>query len=236
MRIGLVSCRCLNRDIGFNLEKIRNAMERCQGKADLLCFPEAFLQGFDALFWDYEKDRGIALEISSETIAQLQKWSVQYGTALCVGYIERDQEKLYSSCAVIAEGEIIHNYRRISKGWKEYSKTDAHYCEGTETGSFFLHGKEMSVALCGDLWDFPERFRSDHLLLWPVFVDYTADEWIREEIAEYAAQAALASDDVLMINPLSSDPPCHGGSFHFHRGTVQAKLPFDAEDILFTDI
>lgn len=26
-----------------------------------------------------------------------------------------------------ADGEIIHNYRRISRGWKEYSKTDEHY-------------------------------------------------------------------------------------------------------------
>ena len=36
---------------------------------------------------------------------------MQYGVSLITGYIERDREKLYSSCIVISEGEIVHNYR-----------------------------------------------------------------------------------------------------------------------------
>lgn len=128
MRIGLVSYRCENRNTEFNMSQIELAMQRSKGKIDLLCFGEAFLQGFDALYWDYEADKAIALELSSETISRLRSWTVQYGVSLITGYIKRDREKLYSSCVVISEGEIVHNYRRISKGWKEYSKTDGHYC------------------------------------------------------------------------------------------------------------
>ena len=236
MKIGLVSYRCENRNLSFNMSQIRKAMERFGGKADLLCFGEAFLQGFDALSWNYDTDRSIAVELSSETIVRLCGWTVQYGVSLMTGYIEKDREKLYSSCAVLSEGKIVHNYRRISKGWKEYSITDGHYCEGTDTGPFRLKGKDMSLALCGDLWDFPEKFRTEGLLIWPVYVNYTPEEWNGGVLDEYAAQAALAAKDVLMVNPLDREPENHGGSFHFRGGQVKAGLPFDREGILFADI
>ena len=169
MRIGLVSYRCENRNIDFNMKQIELAMQRMKGELDLLCFGEAFLQGFDALCWNYESDKAIALELSSEMISQLRTLTIKYGISLITGYIEKDEGKLYSSCVVIADGDIVHNYRRISKGWKEYSKTDGHYCEGNVTGSFYLQGKEMTLALCGDLWEFPDRFRTDRLLIWPVY-------------------------------------------------------------------
>ena len=236
MRIGLVSYRCENRNIAFNMSQIELAMKRAEGNAEMLCFGEAFLQGFDALCWDYDADKEIALELSSETITRLKNWTVQYGISLATGYIERDGEKLYSSCVVISDGRIIHNYRRISKGWKEYSRTDGHYCEGDQTGTFRLHGKEMMITLCGDLWDFPDRFRTDHLLLWPVYVNYTVEEWNSGALDEYAAQSALAANDVLMINPIDNDPVNHGGSFRFHHGKTIARIPFDQEEILIVDI
>lgn len=236
MRIGLVSYRCENRNTAFNMKQIELAMQRSEGKADLLCFGEAFLQGFDALCWDYEADKAAALELSSETISRLRYWTIRYGISLITGYIEKDREKLYSSCIVLSEGEIVHNYRRISKGWKEYSKTDGHYCEGNKTDPFCLHGKEMTLALCGDLWEFPGRFRTDQLLIWPVYVNFTTEEWDQGVLDEYAAQAALAAKDVLMINPLDSGPVNHGGSFHFHDGHTAARIPFDREGILIVDI
>lgn len=236
MRIGLVSYRCKNRDIAFNMRQIERAMKRSKGKTDLLCFGEAFLQGFDSLCWDYETDQSVAVELSSDTIAQLKSWTARYSVALVMGYIEKDQGKLYSSCVVISNGEIVHNYRRISKGWKESIKTDEHYCEGTKTEAFHLYGKELMIALCGDLWDFPDQFKTEHLLLWPVYVNFTLEEWNNGVLDEYAAQAALAANDVLMINPIDKEPLNHGGSFHFHNGQTVAKIPFDHEGILIVDI
>ena len=236
VRIGLVSYRCENRNIAFNMSQIERAMRRAKGKADVLCFGEAFLQGFDALCWEYETDKTIAAELSSDTIDRLRSWTEQYGISLITGYFERDREKLYSSCVVLSDGEIIHNYRRISRGWKEFTKTDEHYCEGDETGIFRLCGKDMMIALCGDLWDAPERFQTEHLLIWPVYVNFTPEEWNNGERDEYAAQSALASNDVLMINPTDNEPVNHGGAFYFHKGRTVASIPFDREDILFLDI
>ena len=61
MRIGLVSYRCENRNTAFNMSQIELAMKRSEGKVEMLCFGEAFLQGFDALCWDYDTDKKIAL-------------------------------------------------------------------------------------------------------------------------------------------------------------------------------
>ena len=236
MRMGLASFRCENKNTEFNISQVELAMKCAAGKVDLLCFGEAFLQGFDALCWDYEVDKTIALELSSDIITQLQNWTIHYGISLAVGYIEKDGEKLYSSYVVISDGRIICNYRRISKGWKEYAKTDDHYCEGNETKTFCLCGKDIMIALCGDLWDYPDRFKTESLLIWPVYVDYTVDEWNAEGLNEYATQASLVARDVLMINPIDNEPLNHGGSFHFKEGQIISRLPFDQEDILLVEI
>ena len=236
MRIGLVSYRCENKNIAFNISQIEKAFRESKGMADLLCFGEAFLQGFDSLCWNYETDRHMAVEQTSEIINRLCRLTAEYGIALMTGYIEKDGDRLYSSCIVLADGRIVHNYRRISKGWKEFSITDDHYCEGSETGEFELNGMKIMPALCGDLWDYPERFRTEHLLIWPVYVDFPTEEWENGEIDEYAAQAALAAEDTLMVNPLDRDPVNHGGAFRFQKGKLTERTPFDEERILIVRV
>ncbi len=221
--------------MGFNMSQIERAMQEAAGKADLLCFGEAFLQGFDSLCWDYEIDKDMAVSLGSETMERLKQWTVRYGIALLVGYIEKEEDRLYSSCVVIADGAILHNYRRISKGWKEYTRTDDHYREGDKTGTFCFQDQDIRIALCGDLWEAPERFQTDGLLIWPIYVNYTVEDWERGYLQEYAEQAALAAPDVLMVDPLDDDPKNHGGAFHFHDGTVQQRIPFDQEAMLIVD-
>ena len=236
MRIGLVSCRCENKNISFNMSQMRRALEEARGKADLLCFPEAFLQGFDSLCWDYETDSHMAVSQDSETMREILSWTLEYHADLLFGYIEREKERLYSSCAVVSEGKIIHNYRRISKGWREYSITDEHYCEGTETEEFNLRGKKFMISLCGDLWDYPERFVTGHVLIWPVFVSIPVEEWENGALQDYAGQAALAAKTALMINPIDEEGITHGGSFRFIDKEVTDRLSFDREGVLIVDV
>ena len=236
MRIGLASYVCENRNVSFNMTQIERAMRESQGKVDLLCFGEAYLQGFDSLCWDYAIDNKMALELNSETICQLCMWSKEYGVALLTGYIEKERECLYSSCVVIEDGKILYNYRRISKGWKEYRKTDEHYKEGDKTEEFTFHNHEIRLALCGDIWDCPEKFKTKHLLIWPVYVNFTLDEWNSQEMEAYAIQASLIAKHVLMVNPIDCEPQNHGGAFYFCNGKIIDRLPFDQEGILIVDI
>lgn len=60
-------------------------------------------------------------------------------------------DSIYSSCVIITDGKILSSYRRISRGWKEYTKTDHHYKEGTQPQEILYNGKKLMVALGGDL-------------------------------------------------------------------------------------
>ena len=236
MKIGLAAYAFENGDISFNLHQIEKAMAAVSGKADLLCFGETFLQGFDALTWQYERDKDVAVSQDSPVMEQLKALTVQYGVDLLFGYVERDGERIYSSCAVIERGALLHNYRRISRGWKEYDITDGHYCEGTSTAPFLYRGRTVMIALCGDLWDFPERFATDGLLIWPVYVNYDPEEWTAAAV-EYAQQARLAARETLMVNSLSREPlPSYGGAFHFCDGAIAASVPLGRDEILIVEV
>ena len=235
MKIGLASYRVENKNTEFNISQIERALSASKGKADLLCFGEAVLQGFDSLCWNYEDDKKMSVSADSGIMTGLKKLTVQYEIGMAFGYIEKDGEALYSSYAIIDGGNMVHNYRRISRGWKEFDRTDDHYREGNDTSEFSFRGKKIMVGLCGDLWDYPERFKTDNLLIWPVYVNFGLEEW-KQEILEYADQAAGIADDVLMITPIDNCPVNHGGAFHFHKGKLIESLPFDDENILIIEI
>ena len=95
--------------------------EAAAAGAELVCFGEAFLQGFNALTWQFDEDRHIALPADAREIVQIRSWTREIGIDVLFGWNELDGDALYSSCTLIGGGEISCNYRRISRGWKEYS-------------------------------------------------------------------------------------------------------------------
>lgn len=67
---------------------------------------------------------------------------------------------------------------RLSRGWKEFRITDEHYCEGDVAQPFLYRGRRCLIALCGDLWDLPERFDcGEEILFWPVYVNFKQADW-----------------------------------------------------------
>ena len=237
MKIGLVSYEFKNGEIEYNIKKIEKAIISANEKVDLLCFGETFLQDFDSLSWNYEIDKSIAITKESVTMEKLKKLSEKHKIDLGIGYIEREKEKIYSSFIVIEKGKIIHNYRRITKNWKEYSITDEHYCEGEISETFIYKNREFKIALCGDMWICPEKFKTNGILLWPVYCNFTKDEWKNTEQSEYAKQSKLASDNVLLVNSITKEEPISvGGAYYFKNGKIEKSLELDKEDILIVEI
>ncbi|EGV11210.1 conserved domain protein [Parvimonas sp. oral taxon 393 str. F0440] len=72
MKIGLVSYEFKNGEIEYNIEKIEKAIISANGNADLLCFGETFLQGFDSLSWKYETDKDVAITKDSAIMEKLK--------------------------------------------------------------------------------------------------------------------------------------------------------------------
>lgn len=235
MKFGLVSYRFRDGDMQYNMHQIEKAMQEACGKADALCFGEAFLQGFSALTWQIEEDRMIAVHTDSACFQFLKDLTNKYEMDLFVGYIENDDGRIYSSYAVLSKGRMIHNYRRISKGWKEVSIAGPEYLEGCDTSEFIYYGRHIKIALCGDLWDMPEKFKTDDILIWPVYVNFSLEDWASEE-NEYALQAKKAAPAALLVNSLSDDPVSHGNAFLFENGTILQRSRYDQENILIVEV
>lgn len=236
MKIGLAQYKFINKDITFNLAQMEKALKEAAGNVDLLCFGEAFLQGFDSLSWKYEEDKTVAVTKNSPEIQTICNWSKEYSVAIAFGYIEREDDTIYSSYAFVEDGKVTHNYKRMSVGWKESPETDNHYKEGEIVETFSFMGRDFEIALCGDLWDVTwDKFVTNAIVLWPVYVSFTLEEWPQEEI-EYTKQAEKISERVLMVNSLSREPVSHGGTFDFKNGAIQNKLPYDVEDVLIVEL
>ena len=232
MKIALACYEFKNNKIQDNLKKLEFGMKFASSKqADLVCFGEAFLQGFDSLNWNYEHDKEIAVSLNDEIIKTILEFTTKYKVDIMFGYFEKDDQKLYSSEILMSQGKILHNYRRISKGWKEYRITDEHYCEGKDTSSFNYHDLNSQIALCGDGFEYPQRFTDNDLLFWPVYVNYDLNKW-QEYLPDYLAKASLMSKQVLLYNSLSKDPLSIGGAYYFKDKKIQDAYPFEQEGIL----
>ena len=237
MKIALASAPIRSGDVAYQLTQMAKyiSLAKEQG-AELVCFGEAYLQGFDALTWKYEEDRSTAISCQSGLFQIIAGWTRDSGIDVLFGFLERDGDAIYSSCALVGGGTLLRKYRRVSRGWKEYWQTDDHYREGDFVECFSYKGKNCLMALCGDLWDnTAEHFKQGaDLLIWPVFVDYTKEVWESIARKEYAEKAAEFCGDVLMINPLGGE--AHGGSCHFRNGTVAEELPMDTEGLLVVEV
>lgn len=245
MKIALASARVRNNDVPFNLAQMRKYMLQAKAQnADLICFGESFLQGFDAFSWEYEKDRAIALSVEDDLFRQLIHESAELGIDLLFGFLERDDQTLYSSCALLGNGRIIRLYRRVSVGWKESTRTDDHYREGDTVEAFDYRGKKCLIALCGDLWDVtaPRFQQNQELTFWPLYISFSEDEWYgaENERQQYADKAEELGGNVLMINsmddPATSESPALGGCYWFVSGTVKAELPLGSEGMLVVEV
>lgn len=233
MKIALASAQVKNRNIEFNMQAMIDAMNKASGQADVILFGESVLQGFDSLCWDYETDKHMAVALTDAPIQRMCKAAKQYGIAVSFGFIERIDDNLYSSQIFIgSDGEIVTVFHRVSIGWKEYSKTDDHYREGKHFEKFCYGGKSFAIGLCGDLWTDgrPEEMKAlnTDVVLWPVWCDYKADEWNNSIKHEYAEQAGLCGDSVLLVNPCCADPDApdvaSGGLAYFRNGSIVSEL------------
>ncbi len=210
-----------------------------------MLFGEAVLQGFDSLCWDYETDRHMAVALTDAPIRSMCEAARANDIAVSFGFLERGDGALYSSQIFIgADGAVVDLFRRVSAGWKEFTETDGHYQEGRQFEKIEYRGKIFATALCGDLWTEgrPEEMKAlgADIVLWPVWCDYDPEEWNETIKYEYAAQAALCGEAVLLVNPYCADPDATGcaagAGVQFHDGKIIADRPAGTAGVLITEL
>lgn len=236
MKIALAS-QVSEINIEINFKLIKSIMIELKQKVDLICFGEAFLHGFDALSWNYEQDKKIAISLESDYIKDIQLVAKHHQIAVSFGFYELFEDTIFCSYLFIDKGGVIINhYRRVSPGWKEITKCDNHYQEGKSFSTFNYMEKDILVAICGDLWDDNNLSRINKLkkdlVLWPLHIDYEIEQW-EKEFSDYLLQTEKLNKPVLMINNISKTS--YGGCYYYH-GKVVKSLSMGIEGFLIQDI
>ena len=225
MRIGLAVAQLHDNRPERQLQQVEDFLKKYGNRADLLVFGEAYLQGFHGLSWSYEKDRKRAVSRDSKIMIRLQDLCRTYGCGVSLGMILREGESLYSGNVVIdSEGRSVDVFHRVSPGWR-ITETEEHYREGRDFHCFSYEGVKMGVMICGDGW-YEENLEewkrlAPDLLLWPLYVDYGAEEWKEGAEKEYARQVKDLPCPVLFVNGLDvkkGEKGAHGGAFVFRNG------------------
>lgn len=239
MRIALASKKFVNNNTEKNLETMIETMHEAKDQgAEVVMFGEAFLQGFDALKWNYDLDKFIALNTYSEPINRLCKESRKLNLDVIFGYIEKDRDLISSSYLIIERGEPIYNYKRLTKGWKERCvDSNKHYYEGHVVEVFEYRHKRCMIALCGDLWELPELYlRNEEILFWPIYTDFSVKDWEHKYIQEYKEHTAqFEHTSVLMVNSLC-EPTGVGGAFYFKDGKIIDSIKPGEEGLIIASV
>lgn len=228
MRIGLVAGLMKDNNIDHQIQQIELHL-KSNKNCDLLCFGESYLQGFEGLTWQYEQDLNRALALDDPIILKLRGLAKAYDCALSFSFIEKDIALYCTNMVIDKQGEIIDVFRRVSTGWKEPIANHM-YQEGTGFHQFTFMNKVFAVAICGDLFNDTFLAALKHMeldaLLWPLYVDYTVDEWQKTVLQEYTQRAGNLEYPVLMINSFVEEPNCaKGGCYVFHENAVESSLP-----------
>lgn len=228
MKIILAAAPMFN-NINKNIETIKDYLSKSHNE-DLIVFGESFLQGFEGLKWQYEFDKEIALRMDDELIKEIKTLAKEYKIAISFGFFEKDETSIYSSNLFIdKKGETLNLYRRVSKTWT-IEKASECYKSGDDFYTFEFMGKTLVVAICGDLWfeDNIERLNKckTDLILWPLYIDYSINEWEQEALAEYNQQVSKLNAPILMVNSYMKDGKgAVGGAYLFNKGKVIESLP-----------
>jgi predicted amidohydrolase len=205
--------------------------------AVLLCFPEAYLQGYltDARAHD------AAIELNSAAFAAIASRLSRPGLATVLGLIERDGRQIYNTAVVMKDGRLAGRYRKVN-----LLECERVFTPGTEFPVFEAFGLRFGINICFDT-TVPAaaaavRDAGAELLVCPANNMMPADRaaiWKDRHNAERGARCRETGlwlisadvtgrrDDRIAWGPTAVLDPA---------GTVAAELPLDAPGLLLFDL
>ncbi|WP_421933928.1 carbon-nitrogen hydrolase family protein [Phenylobacterium sp.] len=110
--------------------------------ADLLVFPEAYLQGY---LTQEDGARRHALDLASPQFAAILARLPTTGPTIVMGLIEQDAGALFNTAVVIHAGQLIGRYRKARLLGREQLFTP-----GTEAPAFEAAGVRFGINICYD--------------------------------------------------------------------------------------
>ena len=136
-------------DVFGNTAKIISyaARARDEMQADLVVFPELSVCGYppeDLLLHAGLRNR------TEQAIAEIRE-SVR-GIAVLIGFPEYVEDKIYNSCAVFSDGEMLCSYRKhLLPNYRVFDE-ERYFTAGKDPAVFRLHGVGIGLTICEDIW------------------------------------------------------------------------------------
>lgn len=229
----------IHEDVEQSLRIIREYAAKAEtAGAQLVCFPEAYLQGY---VLEAKRTQQLAFDLSSSDFGDILKQLKDINTILIFGLIEMKGRALYNTAVVVKQGKLLGYYRKTNllSGEKLFTA-------GCTYPVFQLSHLTFGINICYDL-NFPESAaaiaeQGAHLLVCPSnnMMRYdTAEKWkykhnpVRAERAVETGLWLISSDvtgqkggrisygPTALINP---------------QGGVTAQVPLLEEGLIVQDI
>jgi len=97
MKCALAAVGFIDGDIKHNVAVVASALKKCAGRADVIIFGEAFLQGFYGINFEIEHDKAVSVSCESGVIDEIRAMAKEHAVGVSFGFIENDGDAFYSS-------------------------------------------------------------------------------------------------------------------------------------------
>lgn len=118
------------------------AREAQAAGARLLCFPEAFLQGY---LTEEHAAREHALDLASPEFLSILRQFPQPSPMMVIGLIEVNGARLFNTAVVIDRGRMVGRYRKI-----RLLGSESAFTAGTDSPIFEIGGLRFGINICSD--------------------------------------------------------------------------------------
>lgn len=173
--------------------------------ADLVCFPECFLQGYRL---DKDHVLGSAITTNEPTFQSILAASEQLELYIVFGFIEKKQRAVYNSSAIIYSGQLLGTYQKRHLLKREMSL----FVPGVSSHQYGPTACRFGVNICNDLNtddDF-HKLNNTTLLVCPchnLFESAIAERW-RYRHHEIRQQRAKSLDCWILSSDVANSPDC----------------------------
>ena len=158
--IGLVQLQATPSKDG-NLGKILKHIDSLDRRCDIVIFPE-YCMGYPDGKLSRQFVQEIAEPLNGDFVKHVAEKSKEYGCTVVLPIFEREEETVFNTSVIVADGRVIGGYRKIhlfdAFGFRE----SEFFGHGTEMVLFSVRGITLGVITCYEL-RFPELMRKQVL-------------------------------------------------------------------------
>jgi len=225
----------IDTDIDTALSFILSYAKLAESKgADLVCYPECFLQGYEVSAKTHE----LAIDLASSEFKDLLSQLKEILPILVIGIIEIEDSKLFNTAVVVQQGQLLGRYRKVNllKGEQEVFEA------GSDYPIFDLGDITFGINICYDL-NFADTLETiakqgAELLVCPsnnMMRFQSAELWKDKHIESRVERARAANIAILSSDVTGSTKTriSYGPTaFIDKQGTVIKQLPLQKEGLL----